>query len=153
MWWSGVPGRRAGILYVDDLADACIHLMKTYSSANWSTSAPAKTSHRRIRPCGRRNRWLYRRDQFRPLAPNGTPRNCSTSAALQTRLARNDAASRGLRLAYEAFRISDSIFGQRFNKINKMLRSLASCIGLKAPDLFLGYLCTRQNKVLTNHFV
>ena len=31
VWGSGTPRRE--FLYVDDLADACVHLMKTYSSA------------------------------------------------------------------------------------------------------------------------
>ncbi|WP_346658135.1 NAD-dependent epimerase/dehydratase family protein [Bradyrhizobium sp. 154] len=37
----GTP--RCEFLYVEDIADACVHLMKTYSSAERSISGPART--------------------------------------------------------------------------------------------------------------
>jgi GDP-L-fucose synthase len=42
VWGTGTPRRE--FLYVDDLAEACIHLMKTIPAMNWSISAPARTS-------------------------------------------------------------------------------------------------------------
>ena len=63
VWGTGTPRRE--FLYVDDLADACIHLMKTYSSERTGQYRHRRGHHdRRIRPRGRGDRRLYRRDQF-----------------------------------------------------------------------------------------
>ena len=67
VWGTGTPRRE--FLYVDDLADACVHLMKNYSGdATDQYRHRRRHHHRRIRPRGRRDRRLCRRDQLRPLA-------------------------------------------------------------------------------------
>jgi GDP-L-fucose synthase len=62
VWGTGTPRRE--FLYVDDLADACIHLMKTYSQRAGQYRHRRGHHDRRIRPrrCG--DGRLYRRDQF-----------------------------------------------------------------------------------------
>ena len=81
VWGTGTPRRE--FLYVDDMADACIHLMKTYSGrTNWSTSAPARTS-----PSPNSRAWSPPPSAI-PAASASIPRgrtarraNCSMSAA------------------------------------------------------------------------
>lgn len=71
---TGTPRRE--FLYVDDLADACVHLMKTYSSDELAGLSHRRGHHdRRICPPGRRRRRLHRRDQLLdPSRLDGTPR-------------------------------------------------------------------------------
>ena len=72
--FSGTP--RRGILYVDDLADACIHLMKNYSGdelVNIGTGEDitiAEFAPRR----GRHRRRYTGAIRFDPSRPDGTPR-------------------------------------------------------------------------------
>ena len=67
VWGTGTPRRE--FLYVDDMADACVHLMKTYSHAR-----DGQYRHRRghrdrgFRARGGRHRRLQRHDQLRHLA-------------------------------------------------------------------------------------
>ena len=73
VWGTGTPRRE--FLYVDDMADACVHLMKTYSGANWSTSAPARTSPLPNSPAWSPTTVGYTGAiSFDPSRPDGTPR-------------------------------------------------------------------------------
>ena len=103
VWGTGTPRRE--FLYVDDLADACIHLMKTYSGERTGQYRHRRGHHdRRIRPRGRGDRRLYRRDQFRHLAARRHPaQTARRQPAGQTRLARLTSLEDGIRLAYQAF--------------------------------------------------
>ena len=80
VWGTGTPRRE--FLYVDDLADACIHLMKTYSGqTNWSISAPARTSPSPNSPAwSRRPSAIPARSVLTPRARTARRANCSTSA-------------------------------------------------------------------------
>ena len=63
VWGTGTPRRE--FLYVDDLADACIHLMKTYSRRRTRQYRHRRGHHdRRVRAPGRGNRRLFRRDRL-----------------------------------------------------------------------------------------
>jgi GDP-L-fucose synthase len=63
VWGTGTSRRE--FLYVDDLADACIHLMKSYSSSELVNVGTGEDIHdRRIRPRGRGDGRLCRPDQF-----------------------------------------------------------------------------------------
>jgi GDP-L-fucose synthase len=67
VWGTGTPRRE--FLYVDDLADACIHLMKDlFRRRTGQYRHRRRHHHRRVRPRGRRDRWLCWRDQLRRLA-------------------------------------------------------------------------------------
>ncbi len=83
VWGTGKPRRE--FLYVDDMADACVQLMKTYSQARWSISAPARTSRSRISPA-----WWPRpsatraRSATTPRVPTARRRSCSMSAGLRS---------------------------------------------------------------------
>ncbi len=81
VWGTGTPRRE--FLYVDDLADACVHLMKNYSSDRARQYRHRRRHHhRRIRPRGRRGRRLWRRDQSSiPRGPTARRANGSMSAA------------------------------------------------------------------------
>ena len=67
VWGTGTPRRE--FLYVDDMADACVHLMKTYSSdelVNIGTGEDITIAEfARVVASDRR---IYRRDQLRSLA-------------------------------------------------------------------------------------
>ena len=67
VWGTGTPRRE--FLYVDDMADACVHLMKTYSSdelVNIGTGEDITIAE--FARVVARDRRIYRRDQLRPLA-------------------------------------------------------------------------------------
>ena len=91
VWGTGTPRRE--FLYVDDLADACIHLMKTYSGdelVNIGTGEDitiaefARVVAATVGYTGAIS--------FDASRPDGTPANCSTSPGWPTRLARLDFA-------------------------------------------------------------
>ena len=93
VWGTGTPRRE--FLYVDDLADACIHLMKTYSSGRTGQYRHRRGYHdRRIRARGRGDRRIYRRDQFRYLtARRYAAKTARCQPACQAGLARAHLAS------------------------------------------------------------
>ena len=103
VWGTGTPRRE--FLYVDDLADACIHLMKTYSSGelvNIGTGEDitiAEFAQVVARVVG------YRGEiSFDPSRPDGTPRKLLDV----DRLARlgwraRTSLEEGIKLAYQAF--------------------------------------------------
>jgi GDP-L-fucose synthase len=103
VWGTGTPRRE--FLYVDDLADACIHLMKTYSSGelvNIGTGEDitiAEFAHVVARVVG------YQGEiSFDPSRPDGTPRKLLDVE----RLARlgwraRTSLEEGIKLAYRAF--------------------------------------------------
>ena len=92
VWGTGTPRRE--FLYVDDLADACIHLMKTYSADELVNIGTG--DHRRIRPRGRGHHRLYRADQFRHFtARRYSAKTARRQPAGKTRLARQHLARRG----------------------------------------------------------
>src|SRR6202165_3781155 len=84
VWGTGMPRRE--FLYVDDLADACIHLMKI-PAMSWSTSAPARTS-----PSPSSRAWSQLRSDMparsasTPQRPTARCANCSMSAPGKTGL-------------------------------------------------------------------
>ena len=79
VWGTGTPRRE--FLYVDDLADACIHLMKTYPAMNWSISGPARTSRSPNSPAwSRRPSAMPARSVLTPRARTAPRENCSMSA-------------------------------------------------------------------------
>ncbi len=94
VWGTGTPRRE--FLYVDDLADACIHLMKIYSSGRTGQHRHRRGyHHRRIRPRGGRRRRLYRLDQLRHLtARRHAAQIARCQPAGQTGLARDASRSR-----------------------------------------------------------
>jgi len=82
MWWSGEPNAAAEFLYVDDLADACIRLMKTYSSSELVNIGTAKTL-----PSPNSRAWSLRVDMpgeisFDPSRPTARRANCSDVSRL-----------------------------------------------------------------------
>jgi GDP-L-fucose synthase len=103
VWGTGTPRRE--FLYVDDLADACIHLMKTYSDkelVNIGTGRDitiAEFARVVAATVG------YSGDiSFDPSRPDGTPRkllDVSRLAALGWRA--RTSLEDGIRLAYQAF--------------------------------------------------
>ncbi|MFV0298160.1 MAG: GDP-L-fucose synthase family protein [Hyphomicrobiaceae bacterium] len=103
VWGTGTPRRE--FLYVDDMADACIHLMKTYSGkeiVNIGTGEDIAISEFAsvvAKVVGYQGRIVYDRSK-----PDGTPRklvdvNRLTGLGWRYRTALED----GLRLAYEDF--------------------------------------------------
>ena len=103
VWGTGTPRRE--FLYVDDMADACVHLMKTYSSdelVNIGTGEDitiaefARVVARTIGYSGAIS--------FDPSRPDGTPRkllDVSRLAKLGWRA--STALEDGIRLAYQAY--------------------------------------------------
>jgi len=72
VWGTGTPRRE--FLYVDDLADACIHLMKTYSDSelvNIGTGEDITIAE--FARMFASNHRLFRRDHFRHLAAGRHP--------------------------------------------------------------------------------
>jgi len=103
VWGTGTPRRE--FLYVDDMADACVHLMKTYSSdelVNIGTGEDitiaefARIVARTIGYTGALN--------FDPSRPDGTPRKWLDVSRL-TKLGWRASTSleEGIRLAYRAY--------------------------------------------------
>ena len=103
MWSTGTPQRE--FLYVDDLADACVHLMKTYSSeerVNIGTGEDitiaefARVVAKIVGYTGTLS--------FDPSRPDGTPRKLRDVSRLaklgwRARTSLED----GMRLAYPAY--------------------------------------------------
>ena len=88
VWGTGTPRRE--FLYVDDLADACVHLMKTYSSGelvNIGTGEDITIAEfARVVASDRR---IHRHDQLRSLAARRhAAQTARRQPARQTRLAR-----------------------------------------------------------------
>lgn len=104
VWGTGTPRRE--FLYVDDLADACIHLMKNYSSAELvnigigEDITIAEFARMVARVVG------YTGEiSFDPSRPDGTPRkllDVSRLAKLGWRA--STSLEDGIRLAYQAYR-------------------------------------------------
>ena len=103
VWGTGTPRRE--FLYVDDLADACVHLMKTYSShelVNIGTGEDitiaefARVVARTVGYTGEIS--------FDTSRPDGTPRKLLDVSRLgQAGLARTTSLEDGMRLAYQAY--------------------------------------------------
>ncbi len=104
VWGTGTPRRE--FLYVDDMADACVHLMKTYSSSelvNIGTGEDITIAEFAAR--GRQ------RPSDTPAlsasilrGPTARRANCSTSAASPNSAgARRTSLEDGMRLAYRAY--------------------------------------------------
>jgi GDP-L-fucose synthase len=103
IWGSGTPRRE--FLYVDDMADACVHLMKTYSSSelvNIGTGEDitiaefARVVAKTVGYAGTIS--------FDPSRPDGTPRkllDVSRLAKLGWRA--RISLEEGMRLAYRAY--------------------------------------------------
>jgi GDP-L-fucose synthase len=104
MSWSEAPARRREFLYVDDMADACVHLMKNYSSeelVNIGTGEDitiAEFARVVAAAVG------YRQNRLRPSRPDGTPRKLLDVSRL-AKLGRRARTSLedGIRLAYRAY--------------------------------------------------
>jgi GDP-L-fucose synthase len=103
VWGTGTPRRE--FLYVDDMADACVHLMKTYSGdelVNIGTGEDITISefaHVVARTVG-----FTGAISFDPSRPDGTPRkllDVSRLAALGWRA--STSLEDGIRLAYQAY--------------------------------------------------
>jgi GDP-L-fucose synthase len=103
VWGTGTPRRE--FLHVDDMADACVHLMKTYSGGglvNIGTGEDitiAEFARLVALTVGYRGEIV-----FDPSRPDGTPRKLLdvsrlTSLGWRSRIALKD----GLRLAYQAY--------------------------------------------------
>jgi len=71
VWGTGTPRRE--FLYVDDMADACVHLMKTYSDQELVNRHRRRHHDCRIRARGGRGCRIQGRDQLRPLAARRDP--------------------------------------------------------------------------------
>jgi len=102
--WSGAPARRGAILYVDDLADACIHIdEKTYPGDDWSISEPAEEHHdRRVRPAwSRLLSAMLARSVLTPRGRRTAAQIARRQPAGKTRLARRTSLRDGIRLAYQ----------------------------------------------------
>jgi GDP-L-fucose synthase len=103
VWGTGTPRRE--FLYVDDLADACIHLMKTYSSeelvniGSGEDITIAEFAHLVAKAVG-----YTGGISFDPSRPDGTPRkwlDVSRLAKLGWRA--STSLEDGIRLAYRAY--------------------------------------------------
>ncbi len=103
VWGTGTPRRE--FLYVDDLADACIHLMKTYSSAelvNIGTGEDitiAEFASMVAATVG-----YAGKISFDPSRPDGTPRKwLDVSRLAKSGWRARTPLSDGIKLAYQAF--------------------------------------------------
>jgi GDP-L-fucose synthase len=103
VWGSGTPLRE--FLYVDDMADACVHLMKTYSSTELVNIGSgeditiAEFAHALAKVIG------YAGEiRFDPSRPDGTPRKLlDVSRLTQLGWRARTSLQDGLRLAYRAY--------------------------------------------------
>ncbi len=103
VWGTGTPRRE--FLYVDDLADACIHLMKTYSSSELVNIGTGKdiTIAEFARVVAATVGYAGE-ISFDPSRPDGTPRkllDVSRLAKLGWRA--STSLEDGIKLAYQAF--------------------------------------------------
>ena len=92
VWGTGTPRRE--FLYVDDLADACVHLMKTYSSAELVNIGTGEdiTIAEFARVVAATVGYKRRRSASTLRAPTAPRKSCSMSAASP-----NSAGARGPR--------------------------------------------------------
>jgi GDP-L-fucose synthase len=103
VWGTGTPRRE--FLYVDDLADACVHLMKTYSSAelvNIGTGEDITIAEfaRIVAAVVGYNGGI----SFDPSRPDGTPRKLLDVVRLSKLGWRAQTSLKdGIKLAYEAY--------------------------------------------------
>jgi GDP-L-fucose synthase len=103
VWGTGTPRRE--FLYVDDMADACVHLMKTYSGdelVNIGTGEDITISE--FARVVARTVGFTGAISFDPSRPDGTPRkllDVSRLAALGWRA--STSLEDGIRLAYQAY--------------------------------------------------
>jgi GDP-L-fucose synthase len=103
VWGTGTPRRE--FLYVDDLADACVHLMKTYSSAelvNIGTGEDITIAEfARVVAVAVGYTGMIR---FDPERPDGTPRKLLDVGRLaQLGWRARTSLQDGIKLAYQAF--------------------------------------------------
>ncbi len=110
VWGTGTPRRE--FLYVDDMADACVHLMKTYSAPeliNIGTGEDisiAGFAHIVAEIVGYRGEIA-----FDPSRPDGTPRKLLDVGRLaELGWAAKTSLKDGLRRAYEAYRTTAASF-------------------------------------------
>jgi GDP-L-fucose synthase len=103
VWGTGMPRRE--FLYVDDLADACLHLMKTYSSPELVNIGTGKDIS--IREFAREVAdaiGFTGSISFDPARPDGTPRKWLDVGRLsQLGWRARTSLKDGIRLAYQAF--------------------------------------------------
>jgi len=85
---------------VDDMADACIHLMKTYSDEELVNIGTGEDISIANSPRVAATIWLHRRHHLRSVAADGTPRKLLDVSASPTRLARAHLAAGWNKLAF-----------------------------------------------------
>ncbi len=90
VWGTGTPQRE--FLAVDDMADACVFVMKSYSGLEFLNIGTGEDRHhRRLRPARRRRRRVSRHDRIRHLAAGRHAAQASGRVAHQcVGLARHD---------------------------------------------------------------
>ena len=94
IWGTGTPRRE--FLHVDDLADACVFLMKNYSDERTvNIGSGRRDHHRRTRRASSPRRRLRGQARLRTSRPDGTPRKLlDVGPARRARLARIDSLRR-----------------------------------------------------------
>ncbi|MDA9419260.1 GDP-L-fucose synthase [Bradyrhizobium sp. CCBAU 11430] len=124
VWGTGKPRRE--FLYVDDLADACIHLMKTYSSpepVNIGTGEDISIAELSLMVAAAVG---FRGEiSFDTSRPDGTPRkllDVSRLSGLGWRA--TTSLNEGIQLAYRAFRIESD----RRHKSDRLVLEKEACI-------------------------
>jgi GDP-L-fucose synthase len=103
VWGTGTPRRE--FLFADDLADACVHLMKTYSDEGLvNIGVGHDVSIRELAEMVARTVGYAGRLEFDPSKPDGTPRKLVDVTKLSALgwKATTELAD-GLRLAYRDF--------------------------------------------------
>ena len=103
VWGTGAPRRE--FLAVDDLADACVFVMKRYSDLEFlNVGTGEDVIDRRIRPAGRRRRRLSRQDRVRHVTAGRRAAQAARRVAHQCAgLARDDTAARRIARMYADF--------------------------------------------------
>jgi GDP-L-fucose synthase len=109
IWGSGTPLRE--FLYVDDLADACVHLLKVYSDElhiNVGSGAEisiGELARQIANVCGYEGEIVFDRTK-----PDGTPRKLMDTTRLRaTGWAPQTSLEAGLKLAYADFLQASSV--------------------------------------------
>ena len=103
VWGTGTPRRE--FLYVDDLADACIHLMKTYSNEELVNIGTGKdiTIAEFARVVAATVGYAGK-ISFDPSRPDGTPRKLlDVSRLAKMGWRASTSLEDGIKLAYQAF--------------------------------------------------